>query len=469
MVISTTIMKKCATVLVAVTMLAVAIPAASAATTEELEAQLELLTEQLAFLQSQVSDYVFTNNLSRGSRGEEVRKLQEFLISEKVLILDTTTTYFGPLTQAALAKWQAQHDIAPAVGYFGPITRPKVNAVIAARNGTTATTPTDSNAPTTPTYPVVPTTPPVTEQNTNTSSIDGVLAAMTKDYYITTPSDTNIGSLLAIKFLSKKDKNVSIKLCNSAGVCVVRITLVQAVLRGENTYSWWIPGTINAGEYLIKIADAYTTAGNEVSSGLFSIGAKVTDGGVGLASASSTSIGFVISTPTMSQDGSSLKIKFSSTGVQNANIYLCSSAISCETVIVAGYRVFDGSNLYTWNVSATAGAGVNYVKIEDSNNPRIFAVSQSFTMQSGSTTSSTDGNVTITGVAGTGGCVDVVGTRADKTICEGGTSLNWGICYNRINGKGVLGSPWGWPGGPGVICDAVTTKTIKLRCCPPSL
>jgi peptidoglycan hydrolase-like protein with peptidoglycan-binding domain len=38
------------------------------------------------------------------------------------------TQYFGRNTQMALAKFQKSVGIAPAVGFFGPITRAYVNA-----------------------------------------------------------------------------------------------------------------------------------------------------------------------------------------------------------------------------------------------------------------------------------------------------------------------------------------------------
>jgi peptidoglycan hydrolase-like protein with peptidoglycan-binding domain len=38
------------------------------------------------------------------------------------------TTYFGALTRAALAKFQAANGISPAAGYYGPITRAYIAA-----------------------------------------------------------------------------------------------------------------------------------------------------------------------------------------------------------------------------------------------------------------------------------------------------------------------------------------------------
>ncbi|MBI3088704.1 MAG: peptidoglycan-binding protein, partial [Candidatus Colwellbacteria bacterium] len=54
------------------------------------------------------------------------------------------TTYFGSRTKAAVAKWQAANGVSPAVGYFGPISRAKYDAVVA----TTPTTPTTATSTT---------------------------------------------------------------------------------------------------------------------------------------------------------------------------------------------------------------------------------------------------------------------------------------------------------------------------------
>lgn len=73
--------------------------------------------------------YPFTRDLTVGSRGSDVRALQIFLVQQdtgpaaRALGANGTTRYFGPLTRAALAEYQAKVGIKPPVGYFGPITR----------------------------------------------------------------------------------------------------------------------------------------------------------------------------------------------------------------------------------------------------------------------------------------------------------------------------------------------------------
>ncbi|MBI5079227.1 peptidoglycan-binding protein [Candidatus Wolfebacteria bacterium] len=72
---------------------------------------------------------IFTRDLAFDYQGEDVKKLQEFLRIRKFFD-HRTTTYFGHITQKALADYQKSVGISPAVGYFGPKTRTLVNAEI---------------------------------------------------------------------------------------------------------------------------------------------------------------------------------------------------------------------------------------------------------------------------------------------------------------------------------------------------
>lgn len=70
----------------------------------------------------------FTRDLTLGSMGADVTALQNWLISKGFGISAGATGYFGSQTRAALAAYQAANGIVPAAGYFGPITRARVNA-----------------------------------------------------------------------------------------------------------------------------------------------------------------------------------------------------------------------------------------------------------------------------------------------------------------------------------------------------
>ena len=119
---------------------------AAAVTIDELLAQIAALQAQLVTLQAASAPVAgkcaFTQNLTVGSRGDDVKCLQTYLN------VSPQSGYFGPLTKAAVAKWQSDNGVSPAAGYFGPISRAKYSSVVA---GTPAPAPTPT--PGTPATP----------------------------------------------------------------------------------------------------------------------------------------------------------------------------------------------------------------------------------------------------------------------------------------------------------------------------
>jgi len=153
-----TITKKIASVVLSTTTviwLSGVMPIATAATIEELTAQINALMAQLQALQAQQASQpttvpTITSDLTIGSRGDQVTALQSYLISQGYLKIDAPTAYFGPLTQAAVAAWQTANNVSPAAGYFGPKSR----AALAALGVAVPTVPTVPSVPTVPTVPV---------------------------------------------------------------------------------------------------------------------------------------------------------------------------------------------------------------------------------------------------------------------------------------------------------------------------
>ena len=111
---------------------------ASATTVDDLQAQIASLLAQITALQSQLSSaqgtatasYNFTRDLTLGSKGDDVKALQQFLNANGYAVASSgagsagnETTYFGSLTRTALGKYQAAVGISPTAGYFGPKTR----------------------------------------------------------------------------------------------------------------------------------------------------------------------------------------------------------------------------------------------------------------------------------------------------------------------------------------------------------
>ncbi|MDB5237207.1 MAG: hypothetical protein JWL88_309, partial [Parcubacteria group bacterium] len=85
------------------------------------------------------SSATFTRNLDVKSTGGDVISLQQLLINAGFLAAGNATGYFGSLTKAALAEFQAAHGVSPALGYFGPVTRA---ALVTLSTSVTVTAPT---------------------------------------------------------------------------------------------------------------------------------------------------------------------------------------------------------------------------------------------------------------------------------------------------------------------------------------
>lgn len=116
-------------------------PVAQAQSTADLQAQINALLAQITALQAQLAAQTgggtavscsFTRDLTVGSTGDDVKCLQQYLNASGNQVAasgvgspGSETTYFGSLTQAAMAKWQAANGVSPAAGYFGPLSRSK--------------------------------------------------------------------------------------------------------------------------------------------------------------------------------------------------------------------------------------------------------------------------------------------------------------------------------------------------------
>ncbi len=93
------------------------------------EAWIDLPTNPIS-----IPHFIFTKDLSYGMTDMEVKELQKFLNANGFPVASTglgsvgnETIFFGSLTKNALAKYQKAHNISPAVGYFGSITRKYIN------------------------------------------------------------------------------------------------------------------------------------------------------------------------------------------------------------------------------------------------------------------------------------------------------------------------------------------------------
>ncbi len=130
---------KFAVAFVAAAMILTAIaPAVQAAEADDLQTTINDLLAQVADLQGQLGDDEADTTsascesvpapLTMGSQGASVTALQNRLIADGQAIAAGATGYFGAQTKAALAGWQAAHNVAPAVGYYGPLTMAAMDA-----------------------------------------------------------------------------------------------------------------------------------------------------------------------------------------------------------------------------------------------------------------------------------------------------------------------------------------------------
>lgn len=100
----------------------------------ELKSQLAATKEEVAVTKLEVADVKeelqLTKFLRRGERGDDVRKLQEFLAQFPNLYPSGLTTgFYGPATEAAVRKFQQKHGF-EQVGFLGPKTLSKINELI---------------------------------------------------------------------------------------------------------------------------------------------------------------------------------------------------------------------------------------------------------------------------------------------------------------------------------------------------
>lgn len=187
-----------------------------------------------ASAQNNPISYLFSQSLSRGMENPDVQALQEFLISQSSLSFwpssQEATRFFGTITQKSLARYQTNVGISPALGYFGPITRKYVNAVL---QGGNPSAPRPEANP----FPRKPTGVSITITNPTADSI------------------LKVGETYTIKWDSQNlpveaKKHIYVSLMNGGkGYQSIATNIVT-----DSSVSWKVPTSIPSGTYQISVS-----------------------------------------------------------------------------------------------------------------------------------------------------------------------------------------------------------------------
>ena len=94
--------------------------------------KLHFVILMICFIVPSVTLATFGRDLQYGSTGDDVAELQEFLTVQGNYMGPITGNFYS-LTRQGLISFQTVNNISPAAGYFGPITRAKVNSTLASQ------------------------------------------------------------------------------------------------------------------------------------------------------------------------------------------------------------------------------------------------------------------------------------------------------------------------------------------------
>jgi len=207
---------------------------AKGATVEELQAQIAALMAQIQTLQAQLGQQTtttgacFTMDLKLGMKNDDVKTLQI------KLGVTPATGYFGPLTLAAVKKFQAENGI-PTTGYVGPLTRTALNSKFCA-----------------PPPTVPPTTAPTTPPTTSVAPSYGTLSVVS--YPVSNPASTFYAGgtydLFAAQFKA-----------TGSDITVKKIGFDLNVA-GSNIFPWQVFSTISLWDGNTKLAEVAVTQDN---------------------------------------------------------------------------------------------------------------------------------------------------------------------------------------------------------------
>ena len=212
---------------------------AKGATVEELQAQIAALMAQIQTLQAQLGQQTtttgacFTMDLKLGMKNDDVKTLQI------KLGVTPATGYFGPLTLAAVKKFQAENGI-PTTGYVGPLTRTALNSKFCA-----------------PPPTVPPTTAPTTSTTPTTSVAPSYGTLSVTSYPVSNPQTTlNAGQTYEVVAAQFK--------ATGSDITVKKIPVRFIVNGGSSAFPWTVFNSFSVWEGSTKLAEISAAQTNAI-------------------------------------------------------------------------------------------------------------------------------------------------------------------------------------------------------------
>ncbi len=239
-------------------------------TIAQLQAQIAALTAQLSSLagssKASAGACGFTRSLSVGAKGDDVTCLQNYLQSTGHFnFAGGATGYFGNVTKNAVAAWQAANGVAPAVGYFGSLSRAKYSSTVSV-----SPTPAPTPNPT-------PGTPAPVPAASGTLRVD----AGTQPNSSLFPTNATRVPFTVVKFTAPADKDITVN-----SVVVERDGLANdaafagVVLLDEQGIQLGVAKTLNS-THQATLSEPFTVKAGQTRTMTLAGNAQTSNGGYG--------------------------------------------------------------------------------------------------------------------------------------------------------------------------------------------
>lgn len=279
----------------------------------------------------------FSRSLTIGATGTDVTCLQQALITGGFSIPAGATGYFGTQTRTAVASWQSSKNIAPAVGYFGPISRAAFDlggsTTSTTNTTTTTTTTTSTTAGCAAGAAFSSTTGAACASTTTTTATPGAEGSFTLSQAVAPADNTNVTTNTDTTVYGMKVK------ATGSNMNIDRVDLEFAVTVNSST--------INPSGFITSIS-AYD--GSTLLKTMPLSSSDFTKGSTNLYSVRMTSIGF--SVPKDTEKTLTFKIN---TNAVSASDYTRTMTVRGENVGSNDVRGTDGAGLSTYaNLSWTS-------------------------------------------------------------------------------------------------------------------